>query len=175
MRIVRQYNDYTITCWEPINCIVITSVGGKHDFHPPPSLSWFPSEHDFYWCKSYCRYQQCVNPVYLLLLPGREEAKLPMFSDNVSNLTVVAGREAVLSCHVNHLGSIFENGKFDCQWPAVSHLKLELWGIFSWRILNKIKFCVSGDCFTPPGLSRAKDEFGTIFRVSHGPFLNKLP
>merc|ERR1719309_1614287 len=36
---------------------------------------------------------------------GREEAKLPMFSDNVSNLTVVAGREAVLSCHVNHLGS----------------------------------------------------------------------
>ena len=42
----------------------------------------------------------------LLVESGRtgEDTK-PEFTDVVSNQTVVAGREAVLSCHVSHLGS----------------------------------------------------------------------
>jgi len=35
----------------------------------------------------------------------RSEDKKPEFTDVVTNQTVVAGREAVLSCHVSHLGS----------------------------------------------------------------------
>ena len=35
----------------------------------------------------------------------REEERLPVLTDEVSNLTTVAGREAILSCHVSHLGS----------------------------------------------------------------------
>jgi len=35
----------------------------------------------------------------------RNEDKKPEFTDVVTNQTVVAGREAVLSCHVSHLGS----------------------------------------------------------------------
>ena len=34
-----------------------------------------------------------------------EKNKKPEFTDVVVNQTVVAGREAVLSCHVSHLGS----------------------------------------------------------------------
>ena len=30
---------------------------------------------------------------------------MPEFTDEVENRTVVAGREAILSCHVQHLGS----------------------------------------------------------------------
>ena len=30
---------------------------------------------------------------------------LPYITEEISNLTVVAGREAILSCHVSHLGS----------------------------------------------------------------------
>ena len=30
---------------------------------------------------------------------------MPEFTDEVDNRTVVAGREAILSCHVQHLGS----------------------------------------------------------------------
>ena len=37
-------------------------------------------------------------------VPGSED-KLPEFTDEVDNRTVVAGREAILSCHVQHLGS----------------------------------------------------------------------
>ena len=37
--------------------------------------------------------------------PAGGEDRLPEFTDIVENRTVVAGREAVLSCHVNHLGS----------------------------------------------------------------------
>jgi len=39
------------------------------------------------------------------IIRGATEDKLPEFTDVVENRTVVAGREAVLSCHVNHLGS----------------------------------------------------------------------
>jgi len=39
------------------------------------------------------------------IMRGAAEDKLPEFTDVVENRTVVAGREAVLSCHVNHLGS----------------------------------------------------------------------
>ena len=40
-----------------------------------------------------------------ILSVGVSEDLLPEFTDEVDNRTVVAGREAVLSCHVQHLGS----------------------------------------------------------------------
>ena len=40
-----------------------------------------------------------------ILSVGVSEDQLPEFTDEVDNRTVVAGREAVLSCHVQHLGS----------------------------------------------------------------------
>ena len=40
-----------------------------------------------------------------MLSVGVSEDQLPEFTDEVDNRTVVAGREAVLSCHVQHLGS----------------------------------------------------------------------
>ena len=36
---------------------------------------------------------------------GVPDDKLPEFTDEVENRTVVAGREAILSCHVESLGS----------------------------------------------------------------------
>ncbi|XP_023322130.1 lachesin [Eurytemora carolleeae] len=38
-------------------------------------------------------------------IAGDDEERLPILTEEVTNLTVVAGREAILSCHVSHLGS----------------------------------------------------------------------
>ena len=39
-----------------------------------------------------------------VVMSGPEE-RMPVLTEEIANLTMVAGREAVLSCHVNHLGS----------------------------------------------------------------------
>ena len=48
-----------------------------------------------------------INFVSYLPGPGLvvPDDKLPEFTDEVDNRTVVAGREAILSCHVESLGS----------------------------------------------------------------------
>ena len=38
-------------------------------------------------------------------MTSEDEERLPVLTEEVSNLTMVSGREAVLSCHVSHLGS----------------------------------------------------------------------
>ena len=45
-----------------------------------------------------------VVVVVVVVMSGAEE-RLPVLTEEILNLTMVAGREAVLSCHVNHLGS----------------------------------------------------------------------
>ena len=50
------------------------------------------------------QYQRMKNDIPEVLV-GVAEDKLPEFTDEVENRTVVAGREAILSCHVDHLGS----------------------------------------------------------------------
>ena len=50
-----------------------------------------------------------ILTLYLMYLPVPglvvPDDKLPEFTDEVDNRTVVAGREAILSCHVESLGS----------------------------------------------------------------------
>merc|ERR1712179_520339 len=48
--------------------------------------------------KNFCQEEQNIAGT-------TSEQSLPEFTDVVENKTIVAGREAVLSCHVNHLGS----------------------------------------------------------------------
>ena len=50
------------------------------------------------------QYQRMKNDIPEVLV-GVAEDKLPEFTDEVENRTVVAGREAILSCHVQYLGS----------------------------------------------------------------------
>merc|ERR1719150_2543101 len=50
------------------------------------------------------QYQRMKNDIPEVLV-GVSEDQLPEFTDEVDNRTMVAGREAVLSCHVQHLGS----------------------------------------------------------------------
>ena len=43
---------------------------------------------------------------------------MPDFTEDVDNKTVVAGREAVLTCHVTHIGSY----KVSCDWWTPRHV-----------------------------------------------------
>ena len=48
----------------------------------------------------------CKNICFKILCPGLPaETHVPEFTEDVYNKTVVAGREAVLTCHVDHIGS----------------------------------------------------------------------
>ena len=54
----------------------------------------------------------CITPG----LPA--EPVIPEFTEEVNNKTVVAGREAVLTCHVTHIGSYKVETCLFCHLPC---------------------------------------------------------
>ena len=71
-------------------------------------------------CQHSKNFSECDVPLFsrhFLCISGLPaEPVMPEFTEEVTNKTVVAGREAVLACHVTHIGSYKVERGFYSPW-----------------------------------------------------------